>query len=320
MKEDLSQYLELLSRYNIIHYVGGEIELKHDTLAAVIAKRRTLEEEKLIEAKHLLKSTQKSATLLNQAQLDYLQAYLPKLVLSEDEKAFVKQSQEDANRIVLQEKRRRQRVRWVVTVFMLFLIWFSGFALFQWSEAEEAKNEAEEAKNKLQDMFTNLKVIKSEKEKSEKKNTEFEDSLKKYVSIVTQKNPLKMAQLSNLVKDTVRLKEVVERFIELSFDLDADAFNLCSDSLDYFYTLDKKLNRSDASVSIVEGWWKKYPNQKYIYDLSKIQYQYHKDYVKAILIYKYELNNTKEVQKIEIKMNTENEIFSIKLSVIENYY
>lgn len=83
-KEKLNQCIELLSRYNIISHIAGEIELKHDTLAKAIAERRNVEEIALVQVQQLLRSQimleEKYQELFTEKQLNFIEPYLEKLL------------------------------------------------------------------------------------------------------------------------------------------------------------------------------------------------------------------------------------------------
>jgi hypothetical protein len=196
---EINEYIRLLGQYNVIVNLEGEIELKHDALAVTIAKKRSLEEERLIEAKQLLKSTKKSKALINKAQLDYLQEYLPKLNLDEDEKEFVEASQQEVNRIDNLEKRRVYNIRVSITIFIILLIGSIGIMWYQLKETEKAKLNAEKkekiaekAKKDLQDAeIKRLKTLAGNLAINDEYDLAIE-SLKKALEFDTTKKEIKI--------------------------------------------------------------------------------------------------------------------------------
>jgi hypothetical protein len=116
----LKEILEKLEQSRIIKLDDNIYELSHDSLAIKIAEKRTAEEIQLIEVIKFLKNASNSFrqtdTLLNRKQLKYIQPYLAKIDLSEDEKKLISGSY-----------RRERKIKmlklglYVIIVFGIFL-------------------------------------------------------------------------------------------------------------------------------------------------------------------------------------------------------
>jgi tetratricopeptide (TPR) repeat protein len=140
-QEDIKKYLQYFSETNIIVNLEGEIELKHDALASAISQKRSKEEEELIEARQLLKSTFNSKTPLNREQYSILKNKLSLLTPSEAEKRFVVDSGHKLDEAEASERRLQQVRKKVLFTFIIFLIGLSITAAYQWQEAISTSRE-----------------------------------------------------------------------------------------------------------------------------------------------------------------------------------
>jgi len=93
---------------------GDFLELAHDSLAEVIHRERSEEQRLLNELKrrlsHSYEEYQRSKTLLNEKQLLSIEDYLPRLILTEELRTFIRRSREEVARQKAVEEARQQRL------------------------------------------------------------------------------------------------------------------------------------------------------------------------------------------------------------------
>jgi len=144
-------------------------EIAHDSLAMRIAEKRSDEEIALLEVKRLIKSQTalkaNARELFSERQLNFIEPYLEKIRLTEEERALIQQSREAVVKKKAAEKEEQERetqrlqerqqllernqraqkrfIRWV-SVALIIMIVLAGWAFHQQQEANR-----DEAKAKL---------------------------------------------------------------------------------------------------------------------------------------------------------------------------
>ncbi len=88
-------------------------EIAHDSLAKQIASKRTDEEIAILEIQRLIKTQSEAKNevkeFFTEKQLNFIEMYLPKLVLNESETAWIERSKEHIERTQAAEKLRQQK-------------------------------------------------------------------------------------------------------------------------------------------------------------------------------------------------------------------
>jgi len=150
--------LDLVNR-RILQSEEDRYELAHDSLAAAIDRRRTAEERAIVEVSRMVKeglaAHQKTGGLMNAENLKYMQAFLPKLSLSEAEKDFLAKSESKI--------RANQRLRKMVIAGLTLLTIFAvGFGIYAFQQKNEADLSKEKAKKAQIEAGANLQKFKDE--------------------------------------------------------------------------------------------------------------------------------------------------------------
>jgi len=150
--------LGLVNR-RILQSEGDRYELAHDSLAAAIDRRRTAEERAIVEVSRMVReglaAHQKTGGLMNAENLKYMQAFLPKLSLSEAEKDFLAKSESKI--------RANQRLRKMVIAGLTLLTIFAvGFGIYAFQQKNEADLSKEKAKKAQIEAGANLQKFKDE--------------------------------------------------------------------------------------------------------------------------------------------------------------
>ena len=137
-QEELLEVLSELENSRIVKLDDGVYELSHDSLAQKVAEKRTAEEIQLIEVIKFIRnaylSYRQTATVLDLKQLKFVQPFLPKLDLSDEEKKLLKVSQ--------RKVRNRKIVMWIFGFATLIVLLGLGF-LWQYNKYQSLKKEAD---------------------------------------------------------------------------------------------------------------------------------------------------------------------------------
>lgn len=111
----LTRALELLEHARILRVREDTIELAHDSLAAIVDRRRTDEQRQLQNVRrrltNALEEFQKTGLYLNEKQLLSFEEYLPKLQLTDDLRKFIAGSEADISRQKYAERDRAEKER-----------------------------------------------------------------------------------------------------------------------------------------------------------------------------------------------------------------
>lgn len=169
--EALTDCLETLERSRLIRFAGENMELAHDSLAALIDNRRSDQQRQLNEIKRRIHYSfnefQKSGEYLSRRQLNTFEEYLPHLHLEKSLEKFI----EDSHNYVIgkeQEENERQRRELELTqqklaaeqrakrrqrfyLIVVGIVAVIAFALGIW--AYQQRLEAVEANNTLKDQI-----------------------------------------------------------------------------------------------------------------------------------------------------------------------
>jgi hypothetical protein len=132
-------------------------EVVHDTLAKQIAGKRSDEEIALLEVQRLIKTQTLAPTevreYFSEKQLLFIEPFLPKLSLEEEQKKWLAQSQvhlqaqkDASNRI---KTKRQLQVMWLVLFAGLIAISWSILLFWQFERAQKALQKAEESIQKF---------------------------------------------------------------------------------------------------------------------------------------------------------------------------
>ncbi len=164
----LQACLEALERSRLVRFTSDNIELAHDSLADLIDKQRSDQQRQLNEIKrriqHSFEEYKKGGHYLSRRQLSSFENYLPQLLLDEEVKAFVENSE---NQLIAQEQEKlesqrkelklaqeklatERRYRLLVTVIAIVAIVAAFFALKLRSTAIDAQ---ERLKNQVVDNY-----------------------------------------------------------------------------------------------------------------------------------------------------------------------
>ncbi len=184
LKDRLPDFSDQLIHYSLQSFVKGRIlryneqeevyEVMHDSLAGQIHARRTDEEIALLEVQRLVKSQ----TLLNaeareffsEKQLDLIEPYVDRLVLSSDEEQYLRDSRDHVKK---EKRRRRNRLRWTVVGVIAALVVMGVLTLWaigQRNSARQFSKDLQAKTNSLNETLVNLRS-----EQAARAKIEFED-------------------------------------------------------------------------------------------------------------------------------------------------
>ncbi|MCB0560732.1 MAG: ATP-binding protein [Lewinellaceae bacterium] len=181
----LSGCIERLEQSRLIRFSDNNIELAHDSLAALIDEQRTDEQRQLNEVKRRIQSNfldhRQTGEYLSRKQLNAYEDYLPKLSLEPAVQEFIQDSQAHAEKVEAEEKirqqrelelvhqkletekrsARRQRFFTIITSIVALIAFTLGaWALYQ-------RNEKEKARQALQESFFTSQVANAQSLKSQ---------------------------------------------------------------------------------------------------------------------------------------------------------
>jgi hypothetical protein len=109
----LTRAIELMDQARILRIREDTMELAHDSLAAVVDRKRTDEQRKLQDLRRRLTNGydefQKTGVHLNAKQLASFEEYLPKLQLTDELTSFIKKSEEATRQEAEAERMREQQ-------------------------------------------------------------------------------------------------------------------------------------------------------------------------------------------------------------------
>jgi hypothetical protein len=165
--------VEAFINSRILRYTEEEdlYEIAHDSLAKRIAEKRSDEEIALLEIKRLIKSQTglkaNARELFSEKQLNFIEPFLNKIKLTEEEMALIQQSREAIEKKKAAEKEEQERetkrlqerqqlleknqraqkrfIRWVIVALIIMIV-LAGWAFHQQKEAnrDEAKAKTNE--------------------------------------------------------------------------------------------------------------------------------------------------------------------------------
>ncbi|MBX2846665.1 MAG: hypothetical protein KTR13_10680 [Saprospiraceae bacterium] len=185
-KEALTHCLEQLEHARLIRIADDDIELAHDSLAALIDGRRTDEERRLQEVRQRVLNSfeeyKESKAFLNEKQLNTIEDLVPFLNLNQEVLSFIEDSKQNvlAEKLEAEALRRKEREAKLMqekyeaeqkarkknrTLFRIALgaaaaaLAMGGFAVYEGKEAIRLKNEAVQVQGKLED--TSQELIKA---------------------------------------------------------------------------------------------------------------------------------------------------------------
>jgi hypothetical protein len=118
-------------------------ELAHDALAKRIAEKRSDEEIALLEIKRLIKSQTSlkadARELFSEKQLNFIEPFLKKLNLSEDERKLIKESEQA---IIKNKKAKKRQFEWFVGLILVALAGMTMLAVWAMSQENKARMSA----------------------------------------------------------------------------------------------------------------------------------------------------------------------------------
>jgi hypothetical protein len=109
----IQEIVEAFEKSRVLRVQDNSIELAHDSLAALLDKRRSEEQRILNQIRrrilNVFQEYENSGTFLNQRQLDTFLHLIPQLNLSDDLLDFIEKSREDAERKANEELERQKQ-------------------------------------------------------------------------------------------------------------------------------------------------------------------------------------------------------------------
>ncbi len=147
---------------------NGRYELKHDSLARKVFERLTLYEKELLEVRHFIEHAYKvfeaRKVLLSNEDLNFIQPYEDKLILSHELNDFVELSKRESAR---KKKRKRVVFASIAIVLLLIMTAFTTWALIERGKAFKQQKIAEKQKNFAEEQKG---IAEEKKEELAKKN------------------------------------------------------------------------------------------------------------------------------------------------------
>ncbi|MEJ2596009.1 MAG: hypothetical protein P8100_13005, partial [bacterium] len=122
-ENQLREILKELELSRLVKLEDGIYELSHDSLAQMVAEKRTAEEIQLIEVIKFLRNAyntfRQTDTLLDRKQLKYIQPFLQRLDLSEEEMVLIRKSR--------RKEHNRKVSLWAIGIALLLAILAGGW-------------------------------------------------------------------------------------------------------------------------------------------------------------------------------------------------
>ncbi|WP_425638142.1 ATP-binding protein [Algoriphagus yeomjeoni] len=155
----VNDVVEAFSNNRLLRYNENTdtYEISHDSLAKPIAERRSVEETALLEVKRLIKSqigvSDEAREFFSEKQLIYIEPYLAKIKLSEEELNWIAKSKSEIqlqkeqlikNQLIEINKKRKERAKWITIIVSILLLSFVVVVLFVFN-AQRNVVEAKEA-------------------------------------------------------------------------------------------------------------------------------------------------------------------------------
>ena len=138
----INEAVESFVNSRIVNYSESSnlYELAHDSLALRIAEKRSDEEISLLEVRRLIKNQvslkQDAKELFSKKQLNFVEPYLHKLNLTEEEDQLISESKQAIHTAEIKIKTRRRRVLIMITAITIIVIAALSYLLLQASAAK----------------------------------------------------------------------------------------------------------------------------------------------------------------------------------------
>jgi hypothetical protein len=315
----LSRAIDLLDQARILRVREDSIELAHDSLAAIVNKKRSHEQRHLQELRkrviNAFEEHQKTGLFLNAKQLATFDEFLPKLQLGDDILAFITASEENIRKEAEEKQQRAQqeqeakhhkklaRVRGIMLVLTLA---FAGGAVFAavlaYQRAERIEQWMMDYGDQSERLVDETNRARTGRDSIENILTQIEQQFSHLDSIVNHHNNFRSIYINNpelklellktlitfrslLANDTLTEQEIEEKFasiVGMSFpDLPLGERQFAVGQKVTVSARVQTKEQQDGTDLLQVKWYG--PNQKIIGNTQYIELDYNSDHPERVV-------------------------------------